>query len=65
MYLTGTETRKNRRSDLHLTIEDVLQDGDKVVVRSTITGTHRGALLGMPAKGRRLSMLRQLGVTGP
>src|ERR1700754_2279308 len=27
--------------DLYLTIEDVLQDGDKVVVRSTITGTHR------------------------
>jgi len=42
--------------DLHLTIEDVLQDGDKVVVRSTITGTHRAALFGMPAKGRRLSI---------
>ena len=42
--------------DLHLTIEDVLQDGDKVVVRSTITGTHRGTLFGMPAKGRRLSI---------
>jgi steroid delta-isomerase-like uncharacterized protein len=42
--------------DLQLTIEDVLQDGDKVVVRSTIGGTHRGALFGMPAKGRRLSI---------
>ena len=42
--------------DLQLTIEDMLQDGDKVVVRSTIRGTHRGALFGMPAKGRRLSI---------
>lgn len=42
--------------NLHLTIEDVLQDGDKVVVRSTITGTQQEAFFGMPAKGRHLSI---------
>ena len=30
--------------DLHHTVEDTLVDGDKVVVRLTITGTHRGPL---------------------
>lgn len=34
--------------DLHVTIEDILTDRDKVVVRLTIRGTHRGELMGMP-----------------
>src|SRR5437016_13799784 len=30
--------------DFHLTIDDLVADGDKVVVRWTFTGTHRGPL---------------------
>ena len=30
--------------DLHHAVEDTLVDGDKVVVRSMVTGTHRGPL---------------------
>ena len=42
--------------DLKIKIEDILQDGNKVVVRSTITGTQKGPLLGFPAKNRSMSI---------
>jgi predicted ester cyclase len=40
--------------DLHMTIEDILADGDKVTVRLTVEGTHKGAQLGIPPTGRRI-----------
>src|SRR3954471_6615716 len=33
--------------DLHTTLEDVLVDGDRVVVRGTDRGTHRGDFMGV------------------
>ena len=42
--------------DLDITIEDVLQEGNKVIVRSKISGTQRGALMGIPAKNREMSI---------
>ena len=42
--------------DLDIKVEDVLQEGNKVVVRSRISGTQRGALMGFPAKNRKMSM---------
>ena len=42
--------------DLKITIEDVLQDGSKVIVRSKIEGTQRNALMGFPAKNRKLAI---------
>ena len=42
--------------DLKIKIEDILQDGDKVVVRSTITGTQKGTLIGFAAKNRAMSI---------
>jgi steroid delta-isomerase-like uncharacterized protein len=41
--------------DLHITIEDVIAEGDKVVCRNTVTGTHRGEYLGVPATGRSVT----------
>src|SRR6478736_3433374 len=40
--------------DIHMTIEDAVAGGDKVVVRLSVTGTHRGDNLGVPATGRRI-----------
>ena len=34
--------------DLHMAADDALADGDKVVVRGTISGTHRGEFMGIP-----------------
>ena len=34
--------------DLHATIDDLVAEGDKVVVRYTVEGTQQGELLGVP-----------------
>src|SRR2546426_1146140 len=40
--------------DLHFTIEELLAEGDTVVGRVTMNGTHRGPFQGMPPTGRSL-----------
>jgi steroid delta-isomerase-like uncharacterized protein len=42
-------------SDLHVTVEDVIAEGDKVVGRNTVTGSHRGEYLGIPPTGRSVT----------
>jgi steroid delta-isomerase-like uncharacterized protein len=39
--------------DLHFALEDVVSDGDRVVVRWTATGTHEAEFGGVPASGRK------------
>lgn len=41
--------------DVHVSIEDLLAEGDKVVARLLIRGTHTGPFAGQPATGRRAS----------
>jgi steroid delta-isomerase-like uncharacterized protein len=38
--------------DLHLTIEDQIAEGDKVVIRWTAHGTHKGNFMGIPPTGK-------------
>jgi steroid delta-isomerase-like uncharacterized protein len=40
--------------DLHVAFEDIIAEGDRVVVRGTWTGTHSAPWLGVPATGRRV-----------
>jgi steroid delta-isomerase-like uncharacterized protein len=40
--------------DLHLTVQEVVSQGDTVVVRVVVEGTHKGNLLGVPASGKHL-----------
>ena len=42
--------------DLRMEAEDVLVDGDKVVVRARATGTHQGEFMGMPATGKSVDI---------
>ena len=44
----------NTFPDLTVTIQDVLQDGNKVVVRSEISGTQKAPFMGSPSKNRKL-----------
>ena len=44
----------NTFPDLKITIQDILQDGNKVVVRSEISGTQKAPLMGSPPKNRKL-----------
>jgi predicted ester cyclase len=41
--------------DLHITIEDLIEDGDKVVSRNMVTGTHRGDYMGIPPTGKSVT----------
>jgi predicted ester cyclase len=38
--------------DLRVTIDDLVEEGDKVVARNSVTGTHLGAYLGRPPTGQ-------------
>jgi predicted ester cyclase len=38
--------------DIHFTVEDMLAEGDDVIVRLTIRGTHRGEFQGIAPTGR-------------
>ena len=42
--------------DLNLTVKDVLQDGNKVVVRAEMTGTQKEAFMGFPSKNRKMTI---------
>ena len=41
--------------DLHITVEDVIEEGDKLVSRNTVTGTHRGEYMGVSPTGRSVT----------
>jgi steroid delta-isomerase-like uncharacterized protein len=42
--------------DFYITVDDVLQEGDKTVVRLTATGTHTGNAMGVPPTGKSIRM---------
>jgi steroid delta-isomerase-like uncharacterized protein len=42
--------------DLKATIEDTIAEGDKVVIRMTWSGTHKGEFMGIPPTGKRVSI---------
>jgi steroid delta-isomerase-like uncharacterized protein len=42
--------------DCNIAIDDLLAEGDKVLVRWTATGTHRGELAGIAPSGKRISV---------
>jgi steroid delta-isomerase-like uncharacterized protein len=42
--------------DLRVATDDLVVEGDKLVARSTWSGTQEGELFGMPATGKRFTM---------
>jgi len=40
--------------DAHVTTDDIFGQGDQVVVRVVVSGTQKGAILGIPASGRHV-----------
>lgn len=42
--------------DLHATIHDQIAEGNKVVTRKTLSGTHQGELMGIPATGKQVAI---------
>jgi steroid delta-isomerase-like uncharacterized protein len=48
--------------DFRLIIDDLLADGDRVVLRWTFTGTHRGPLADIAASGRQVRVPRGIAI---
>ena|SRR2546425_6268975 len=42
--------------DVHVTIEDMIGEGDRVVIRYTYRGTHKGDLMGIPPTGKQVAV---------
>src|SRR5437879_13560144 len=42
--------------DGRTTIDDIITEGDKVVVRGTMTGTHSAEFMGIPATGKAVTI---------
>jgi steroid delta-isomerase-like uncharacterized protein len=42
--------------DSHITINDIIVERDKAVIRYTVTCTHKGELMGIPATNKKLTM---------
>lgn len=41
--------------DLHVAVEDLIAEGDKVVSRQSVTGTHKGEYMGRPPTGKSVA----------
>jgi predicted ester cyclase len=41
--------------DLHVALDELIAEGDRVFLRSTMTGTHDGEYKGIPATGRHIA----------
>jgi steroid delta-isomerase-like uncharacterized protein len=42
--------------DIHFTVEDQVAEGDKVVTRFTVKGTHKAEFAGIPATGKPVAI---------
>lgn len=52
-FLQFAASLKGAFPDLHVTVEDLIAEGDRVAARVTVRGTHQGTLLGrLPATGK-------------
>jgi steroid delta-isomerase-like uncharacterized protein len=56
----GFKAARRRRNavfpDWGVVVEDLIAEGDKVVVRATGRGTHRGEFMGIPPTGRQVTV---------
>ncbi len=41
--------------DIQVTVEDLIAEGDKLVCRNVVTGTHQGEYMGLPPTGRSVT----------
>ena len=53
MFLTAFA---NAFPDSHITIDDMIAEGDRVVTKKTMTGTHTGEFNGIAPTGRRVEL---------
>jgi predicted ester cyclase len=52
----GLKNGREAFPDLHVTVEDRIFAGDKIVARNTWCGTHRGTFLGIAPTGKQMTI---------
>lgn len=54
-YKSGVSMMRTAFPDLHLDLQDIIAEGDRVAIRYTLHGTHEGDLIGVPPSGNSVS----------
>ena len=54
-YVQWIQTLSAGVPDMTFTLQDMVAEGDRVVIRWTVTGTHQGELWGVPATGKTIN----------
>ena len=54
-YLSVVHWMRQSFPDVHWKLEDMVAEGNVVAVRWTLSGTHKGEFMGMPATGKHFS----------
>ncbi|MEM4374581.1 MAG: ester cyclase [Nitrososphaerota archaeon] len=47
--------------DMHIHVDEIFTSGDRLCYRMTVSGTHKGELLGLPTTNRKIS-IRTIGI---
>jgi predicted ester cyclase len=55
-YKQSTSEIYSALPDVHFTLDDMVVEGDKVAVRFTFSGTHKGEFMGIPPSNRKVTM---------
>src|SRR5690349_23125645 len=55
-YLAVLQMMRSGFPDIQWTADEVIAESDRVAVRFTMQGTHRGPFLGVPASGKRIEV---------
>lgn len=54
-FKQGVSALRQAFPDLHIAIDDMFAAGEKVVIRSTMKGTHKGNFMNIPPTGKQFS----------
>ena len=55
-FFKGVSAMLKAFPDVKFTLEDMVAEGDKVTTRYTVSGTHKGEFMGIPATGKKFKI---------
>ena len=55
-FKQGMSAFRQAFPDLQIQVDDIFADGEKVVARSTMMGTHKGTFMNMPPTGKQINV---------
>ena len=55
-FKQGMSAFRQAFPDLQIQVDDIFADGEKVVAKSTMMGTHKGTFMNMPPTGKQINV---------